>query len=530
MSFYLFFGFIAVMTSIIDLGTYEYWGSKPNLRGFLYLTNPTEAFASIENTPYSAYFIIFLIEFRFFYFLLRKAVNTYVFLPLFERKKRVFIFFVAFIFLGVGIRGGIQQIPINQSAAYFSEYRIINHVSLNSVWNFLYTFKRTTKPQKLANFEEAKQTVDSLHVFSKENIFELQKKNQKPNVMILLLETWTSDVVQLNEKGIDVTPEFSKLLRNGFFFDNIYSQGHRTDQGIVSILSATPSLFDHLVIKDDAVIRKLPSLPQVFKENGYENYFYYGGELGFGNMKSYLLEMGVKNFVSKYDFPSNQLNSKWGAHDEHLFEKFLNDDIKEPFFTTLLTLTSHEPFEAPMKTIIKGEEKREKFLNSVFYTDREIGKFFEKAKEKPWFKNTLFLLIADHGTWLASNYKHYDHRKYKIPFLIYSELLPKEVRGKKTEAVGAQVDLANTILSLLKMKPTQTFKFSNNLLAKKRNHFAYFPFPGGIGFVTDSNAISFSLRTKKVLKKSSEKNINKNIKILKKYYQYLQDKTLGKTQ
>ena len=155
----------------------------------------------------------------------------------------------------------------------------------------------------------------------------------------------------------------------------------------------------------------------MFFQHGYHTSFYYGGELEFANMKSYLMGSGFKHFVSKGNFDSKDQNSKWGAHDGVVMQKIQNylNNQKSPFFTTWLTLSSHEPYETPVEPIIKGSDNESLFLNSLHYSDTVVSEFIEHCKKQPFWKNTLIIIVADHGHRLpASKNKIND---FKIPFI-----------------------------------------------------------------------------------------------------------------
>ena len=173
----------------------------------------------------------------------------------------------------------------------------------------------------------------------------------------------------IGDKG--VTPFFTSLCDSGLLFTNIYATGRRTDQALPSVISGFPAQPDHSIIRYTDKTEHLPCFTHYFKRKGYTLSFYYGGELGFANMNSYLLYSGFENIISKDAFPSSAMNSKWGAHDEFVFEKILTDirSEKTPFLSMVLTLTSHEPYEIPRKDYIKGSDT---LLNSEMQQDIQM--------------------------------------------------------------------------------------------------------------------------------------------------------------
>jgi phosphoglycerol transferase MdoB-like AlkP superfamily enzyme len=156
----------------------------------------------------------------------------------------------------------------------------------------------------------------------------IQKQNSEnilttkhPNVVLVILESFTSDVVGSFGGEANVSPYLSKLANEGIAFDSIYASGDRTDKGLVALLSGFPSQAVRSIIHQPDKFEKLPSLAQSMINNGYQPFFIYGGESEFANFKSYLLASGIHQIIDKNNFETNQMNSKWGAHDGFLFDK-----------------------------------------------------------------------------------------------------------------------------------------------------------------------------------------------------------------
>ena len=176
------------------------------------------------------------------------------------------------------------------------------------------------------------------------------------------------------EPGLE--PHLNKIANEVVLYTNFYANSFRTDRGLVSIFSGYPAQPTTSIMKYPRKTQSLPSIPKSLKAEGYHLYYYYGGDADFTNMRSYLMSMGIDNIVCDKDFPASQRLSKWGAHDEFVFDKLwdnLSDgQIEAPFFVAMQTSSSHEPFEVPYN---KFEEKR---LNAFAYTDECIGQFIEE--------------------------------------------------------------------------------------------------------------------------------------------------------
>jgi phosphoglycerol transferase MdoB-like AlkP superfamily enzyme len=250
---------------------------------------------------------------------------------------------------------------------------------------------------------------------------------------------------------------------------------------MVAILSGYPAQPTTSIIKIPKKTISLPSLPGEFHKRGWYTSFYYGGETEFANMKSYFLQQGFDKIIDRNDFDEADMNSKWGAHDHVVLNRLLLDldHQKQPFFTTLFTLSSHEPFEVPVKTAIEGKDPEHLFLNAHHYTDASIGDFIKKAKSKPWWKNTLLIIIADHGHPLPETDKS-KPAEFHIPMLWLGGALEKP--GTRIDTLCSQTDLPATLLNQLHM-PSRDFTWSNDIFKKDRQAFAYFAFNNGLGWI-----------------------------------------------
>jgi phosphoglycerol transferase MdoB-like AlkP superfamily enzyme len=280
--------------------------------------------------------------------------------------------------------------------------------------------------------------------------------------------------------GKTITPGFNKLMKEGIYFSDIYATGDRTDKGIVAVLSGYPAQAITSIVKEPVKAAKLPMISKLFKQNNYNTAFYYGGEIEFANMKAYLLQGGFDQFVTIVDFDKKDQNSKWGAHDGILLNRMEQDlkNFRQPFFTTCLTLSSHEPFETPTEKLLSGKDISSKFLSSINYTDSVVNGFVEYAKQQPWWDNTVIVIVADHGHRLPESAHKPDD--FKIPLLFLGGAIQQPYRN--ISSTGSQTDIAGTLLPQLNM-PSQQFKWSRNLLDSTRYPWAFFTFDNGFGFM-----------------------------------------------
>ncbi|MDX5396682.1 MAG: LTA synthase family protein, partial [Hymenobacteraceae bacterium] len=347
----------------------------------------------------------------------------------------------------------------------------------------------TENPYNYLPEEEANARVAEL--YEQPQAAPLQVLNQpKPNVLFVILESYTAKMVGCMGGAEGVTPALDALAKNGILFDNIYSSGDRSEKGLVALLSGYPVQTTTSIIKTPKKTEQLPHLAEVFKQNGYSTSFYYGGELAFANIKSYLLNAGYERLISKYDFPEESYNSKWGVHDHVLLERLMQDLSQEqkPFFSTVFTLSSHEPYEVPIQAKFPGADEATLFQNSCYYTDQAVGDFMEEAQKQPWWDNTLVVLVADHGHALPTYDPNYAPTKFRIPLIFTGGALT--VRDTTIHTLGSQTDIATTLLTQLNL-PHEQFKWGKNLLNPQAKPFAFYVFNDGFGWVTKEGVVTF---------------------------------------
>jgi len=498
---------IVVILSISNIILYNYWGTLLNNRGLSYLAQPVEVFASVSNWQIIIYTVAVIICVWTFIFLFKKINGLGIRSVIATKGSILFTCIILICLTVVGLRGGLQQIPVNESSAYFSNYKVLNDIATNNLWYLGHNLSQSDNrknPYQWMNDEQADNLVTELYDKRNESdtlkIFNL---HSKPNIIIILLESWTSDIIKRSGDTNNVTPQFSRLADSGLFFTSVYSSGFRTDQALISVFSGFPSQPNKSIIRFPDKTYKLPSLAQKFKKEGYSNSFFYGGELGFANMNSYLLTSGFEKVTGKADYPNETMNSKWGAHDEYILDaqiNFLNKN-PQPFFSALLTLSTHEPFEVPIKTPFNGSSESDQFRKSAWYTDWCLGEYFKKASAQQWFNNTVFILMADHGHRLPLNRGYTDPLARKIPLLIYSPLLKEEYRGTTVNHTAGQNDIAASLLAQLEINH-QDFEWSNNIFRNPRNNFAYLCLDDAFTWVTDSGHYVWSFAEKAVIESS----------------------------
>ncbi|HEX5003533.1 MAG TPA: LTA synthase family protein, partial [Bacteroidia bacterium] len=486
------------VTTIIQAGNiaiFNYWGVLLNNRAISYLTNPVEILASLNGLQTLIMTMALIAGFTGIFIFYKKYLKPAVYQLSQQKKHNLVVITILVLITGIGLRGGLQQIPINESTAYYSKENRLNQIATNSLWHLANNIHQSSltesNPYRFVDEALANNVVDSLFLRNVlKNRTQLFKSINHPNVVILLLESYTADIIG-PLGGVDsVTPFFNSLCSQGLLFSNVYSSGFRTDQALVSVISGFPAQPNKSIIRFPDKTQRLPALSRSFKNAGYKTSFYYGGELGFANMNSYLTAAGFDYITGKDKYPSDAMNSKWGAHDGIVLQQqaLELDTTNQPFFSFLLTLSTHEPFEVPVTTPFNGTSESEQFKKAAWYTDASLREYFNKVSKSSWFSNTIFVLVADHGHRLPLLRSYQNPLIRHIPLLIYSPLLQDSLAGKQMAQTATQNDLAATLLGQLGMD-TKDYNWSNDLMVTPRNHFAYLSLDESIEWVTPDDTL-----------------------------------------
>ncbi|WP_291399459.1 LTA synthase family protein [Daejeonella sp.] len=507
----IFFVLIFSIITIFNLNLYREWGSKINYRALDLAFNSTkEAVASSSSSPILSSLSIFAGLILSALFLAQKVIDVKIkdhLQPLWKKASTALMMLTLTFLL---IRGGWQLSPINQSMAYFSNEIFLNHAAVNTEWNLIDDILSNKygkdNPYQYYPREEAQKILSEIYKKPTEST-PILLNSERPNVVLIILESYTAELVGVlgGEKG--VTPNTDRLAGEGILFEEIYAAAGRTDKGVLASISAFPAQAIRSVMKLGSKQEKLPGIAQEFVKNSYSTSFYYGGESEFFNMKSYVLSHGYKKLVDQHSFQSKDMNSKWGAYDDKVFTKQLADmeHSKQPFFSTILTLTNHEPFEIPVERKYKGENVNDQFRSTMFFTDSCLGAYLNDAKKKSWYKNTLFVIIADHGHRLPNDLTEFEARKYRIPLIFYGDVIKPEFKGLKISKTGSQTDLVATLLNQVKIDASR-YSWSKDLLNPSTPGFAFFNWDNGFGFATKEQVISFDNVGKNIILRKNKAN------------------------
>ena len=476
---------IVSVITITELPLYDEWSHKLTYKALWFLREPKEVFstASVAQLIGGLFGIIILTAAGWWLF--NKIVPPAI-LPRRFRLLTAALFFIAGTPLIItGIRGGWQPIPVQVSDAYFSHHNFLNEASANSTFQLMSNVLQNLEAYKPYAFYP-KEIVDGvlaeLHSVEKDTTISFLK-TERPNVVLVVFEGWSADVVESLGGYNGVSPHFSQLVRNGISFDSCYASGNLSDQGIGAVFSAFPAQPKTSIITIPGKYGKLPCINTEFRKAGYYTSFMFGGQLNYGNIRSYMYYNNFDRIIEGKDFPSDIYHGRLGVHDDGLYSRQLDElkKTKQPFFASLFTLSTHAPYDFKMKEMLHWGAESKDYINAVYYADSVLNNFMIEAKKQPWYSNTLFVFVSDHHHNTPRNYSYYDPAYRRIPLVFYGDVIKPEFRGYQSKQICSQLDLASTLMHQLNMNAA-SFSWSKNLFNPYTKEFAFFSFDEGLGW------------------------------------------------
>lgn len=483
--------FLTIILSIyigMELATYpfmEHFLFRPNSLFLEHLHNYQEIFKMVWGM-YSFYILLFIP------FLFLSIYKIYHFfdktLKKSDIKSKIITLPFVLIFLLLGVRSSIGESTPNASFYTFSKNDLNNELANNSFISVAYSLYLMKKEKfyDYGNINE-KNALNNVKILNNINnkdqtLVRFQKSlfSTKKNIILVVLESFGHEYTGYLG-GTPTTPNLDSLRKRSFYFTNMYAVGYRTSWGISSIVSSLYPIPSREYVKASKSQKNFYTIARTLKEQGYSTTFLYSGDANFDNMRGFLAANGYENVYGYETFSHNKKKYTWGYNDEDLYDKtfdLIQQSKKNPFFITLLTLSSHEPFDYP-KDKVEAYKKYplKSFANSIKYSDFALGKFIKKLEKHHILENTVVAFIADHCSKVRGADVPID--QYKIPALIVSSDFKNG--GKEYNKIASQIDFAPTILDIAGINaylPTmgssvlQNQRDSAILIAHKKN-FAY---------------------------------------------------------
>lgn len=511
-----YFGVAALLIAAIfavDVALYGYWGFRLDATLFFYLQSPADAMASVPVGTFFLQFLLFLIyAYGIFGVFKRFIIPLFPATPVRSRLGGTMIVLLLGGILFIPIRGGVTTSTANVGMVYFSKNQFLNHSAINPAFSLLASLSKQQDFAAQFNFfpeEERQERYTALTQTNDTLPGNAEKRSllttDRPNILIILMESFTANAIEAVGGEPGITPNLNKLSQEGITFTNMYANSFRTDRGIVSVLNGYLAQPTTSIMKYPAKSQTLPSIAKSLGERGYTADMLYGGDINFTNMQSYFFSSGYSQITADRDFPLSSRLSKWGANDNitftHLYESIRERDEKTPWLSTFLTLSSHEPFEVPYHHL------EDPYLNSMAFTDSCIGSFIGQLKELPVWKNTLVVLVSDHGYRYPASLTDYEPRRFHIPMIWLGGAIKEPAI---IDTYANQTDLAATLLSQLNLLH-DSFTFSRDILAPGYPEYAFYTFPNGFGFIDSTGISVYDNESNKPLIESPAENSNERL-------------------
>ena len=496
--YYAVIALLVAVVFVVDMGLYPFWGFKLDASIFLYLDSPEEAMASVSIGFFLIRVLLMLVLSVLLAWLMLKVTPRKV-----EAVKNRLLATLIMLLIGgvlfVIIRGGVTESTSNVGQVYFSSNQFLNHSAVNPAFSLLSSMGKSKDfASEFDFFEEEKRAelFSGLYpVTDGDSIVQVLNTN-RPNVLLILMEGFGGVFIEPLGGLPDVAPHLNRLSEEGIFFTNCYANSFRTDRGTVCTLSGYLGLPTASVMKIPVKSRTLPAISEEMLKAGYATDFLYGGDINFTNMKSYLLSKGYQKLTADTDFSlAERTSNVWGVNDD-ITADWLLKQLKErtgegPWFTTYLTLSSHEPFDVPYNRL------EDKIPNAFAYTDECLGKLIDGLKQSEIWKDLLIICIPDHGNCYPQGSVDRGGEYSKIPMLWLGGAVKEPM---KIDKLMNQSDLAATLLAQLGLDHS-LFTFSRNILGSDYVYpfafhtsggtFAFRDSTGVTGYDTKANSVSY---------------------------------------
>ena len=495
---------------VADTALYPHWGFKLDATCLQYLSTPEAAAASVSW----GWLIIGTIATIGIVGIMGWAYWRICrpFSPLRKRWPLGLTCLVLAPLVFLGIRGGVNESTTNIGQVYYSQTPFLNHAAVNPVFSFLASFEKSVRANvRYTFYEEAEcdSLLQGLFPTTSEGLDTLLT-TRRPNVVLIMLEGAGGMFTKISGRD-HVMPYFSRLSDEGIYFSQCYANSFRTDRGTLCTWSGYPSFPTMSVMKSPQKSGSLPSLARSLQHEGYATHYFYGGDINFTNMRSYLVGTGFQRLSSMSDYSlQEQRTARWGVRDDLMFRYVREEiegwakDAKKPHLIGFSTLSSHEPWDVPVSLMDDPVE------NAFRYLDQCLEEFIETLRKSPAWDSLLLVLVPDHGI------GHYgldetNPLRNHIPVVWVGGAVrePREV-----SVICNQTDQVATLLGQMGL-PHDDFRFSRDVLSQ--NYivpFAYHTFNNGFSIIDSTRFVVYDLNVNQPLVGEDEALIRRGKAIL----------------
>jgi phosphoglycerol transferase MdoB-like AlkP superfamily enzyme len=361
------------------------------------------------------------------------------------------------------IRGGFQYKPLKPDHAFVLSPNVLGNLVLNTPYNFFTTlsFQRV---EEVTYFKTDKE----VEALLKQNQKQFKVASNKTNVVVIILESFSREYMGIGNTSPSYTPFLDSLANQSLFFDHHFANGKRSIEAVPSILASVPSLMEESYITGVYQGNEIHGLAELLNGNGYHTAFFHGGKNGTMGFDKFALNAGFKEYYGLDEYPQEKdFDGNWGIYDEPYLNYFCQtiSGFKKPFMASVFTLSSHQPYSIPQKYKNAFPKGTLEIHESIGYADQALRKFFECAATKDWYKNTLFVLTADHTQGLTTEKYLNSIGEYRVPLILFQP-------GKKIEAdttqVTQHVDIMPTVLDYTGILNNRPILFGRSVLGSTK--------------------------------------------------------------
>ena len=503
-AYYVLIAAAMSLAFVADVSLYEFWQFKLDASCLQYLETPTEAMASVTTGYLLLRVIVFAVIAAILYHAYSWCGKTILASHILQSRPwrrhlpsqiaETLLYAVLIPLVVIGIRGGLGESTTNIGQVFFSQNQFLNHSAVNPVFSFLSSIGKSGDyigSYRYFSDEECQQLTDGLFSTQSDHSDTLLTTT-RPNILLIVMESCGGQFTALGGHP-EITPRLNGLMEEGVFFSECYANSWRTDKGMVSILSGYPAFPVTSVMKIPEKSRKMPSIALSLRQVGYSTSFYYGGDINFTNRRSYVMGTGYEELRWKADYDSEEQHSaQWGVRDDLMLASLLHDigdERHERWMKTLLTLSSHEPWDVPT------HELDDEVYNAFNYLDRCIGQFLDSLRQTPAWRDMLIVILPDHGY----RYRGIDEttRLYNHIPLIWTGGAVRQPR--RIEEVCSQSDLAATLLGQMGIDHS-AFTFSRDVLSPHYcQPMAFHTFNNGFSLIDSVGFTAYDLDAERVV-------------------------------
>jgi phosphoglycerol transferase MdoB-like AlkP superfamily enzyme len=515
-----------IATNFIDIIYYRFTGKRSTFSMITAKGMEHEAIGLIPSFLKEFWYIGVL--FLIFSFLFWKLLPNFKQVdPIEKPTKNILIkqYSILILAIAVGLlisRGGFRKKPIKIVDAVVYGELGNSALILNTPFCILKTITKKEDIEKVHYFKEK----ELRSIYNPIINLNPDKPITKKNVVVIILESFGDENV-----GRGYTPFLDSLITKSYYFKNGFANGKVSIDAVPSILSSIPSLMNNSFISSSFSLNKINGLPKILKKEGYGTSFFHGSFNGSQNFDQYAKVAGFDQYYGKDEYTGKDaFDGKWGVYDEEFLQFFCNKltSFKQPFFSSIFTISSHNPYKIPEKYKGKFPKGTTIIQESIGYADFSLRNFFNTAKKQSWYNNTLFVISSDHT---SSGGDHDIDKtnigKFSIPILFFDPSSPKFVGVNENNF--QQIDIMPSILDYLNIK-TDMVSFGKSF--KSKNNFVVYYLQGTYHYIQDDYYLAFAnnqaiglynfkkdIYLKNNLLKTEKQTVNKMSRFLKAYIQ-----------